>query len=336
MIFSSLIRFFRSTGRNSKPIIILGYGDLSMYLRRKIGVSPEFGYRYMGFFDDLVSSNKSLGKICDVIPFLKDNQIEEIYCYPTYIDPIKLQEVVHYAEDNLITVKVIPDYRGYQYSDMGIEMIDDIPVLRLKPLPLEDDVNRFWKRTFDISMSLFTFLFIFSWLFPIVALAIKLNSKGPVLFKQKRGGRGNKSFVIYKFRTMYLHDEKQIKQASKTDSRITKVGSFLRKSSIDEIPQLINVFLGTMSIVGPRPHALRHNIEFRKQIERFNERHAVKPGITGLAQAKGYRGEIQNQSDLVNRIKFDRFYVKKWSLTLDIRIILLTIFSLIKGQDTAY
>lgn len=331
-----LVKYFRSKGRNTRSMIILGHGELSIYLRMKILSRTEFGYRFSGYFDDYAGGKNVLGKIDDVIPFLQENDVAEIYCYPAYLDSQKLEKIIEYADDHFIKVKIIPDYQGFQHSNMSIEMMDDIPVLCLHPMPLEDFVNVVWKRLFDLAFSAFAFLFVFWWLFPIVAVAIKINSRGPVFFKQLRGGRGNTPFMIYKFRTMYVHQDQDIKQACKNDKRITRVGRLLRKTSIDELPQLINVFMGQMSIIGPRPHALKHNTEFRISIREFNERHVVKPGITGLAQVKGYRGEISNRKDLFNRLKMDIFYVRNWSFWLDLKILFLTIGVLLHGQDSAY
>ena len=179
-------------------------------------------------------------------------------------------------------------------------------------------------------------IFILSWLVPLIGLLIKLESKGPVFFKQNRHGRNNKLFLCYKFRTMVVNQLSDTKQATKNDPRITRVGSILRKTSIDEVPQFINVFLGSMSVVGPRPHPIKLNEEFAPQIDRFFQRHAVKPGITGLAQAKGFRGETSQFNDMYGRVKLDRFYVKNWSLFLDLKIIILTIISIIKSNENAY
>ncbi|WP_162417086.1 sugar transferase [Cyclobacterium roseum] len=196
--------------------------------------------------------------------------------------------------------------------------------------------KRLMKRSFDLLLALFTTVFVLSWLFPIIGVLIKLDSKGPVFFKQLRHGRGNKVFNCYKFRTMVKNKEADTRQATQNDSRITRVGKFLRKSSLDELPQIINVLLGDMSIVGPRPHAVPMNLEFAKEIGGFMQRHRVKPGITGLAQCKGFRGEILNFQELYSRYRLDSFYVKKWCLLFDIRIVIHTAFSLMSKNEKAY
>jgi putative colanic acid biosysnthesis UDP-glucose lipid carrier transferase len=192
------------------------------------------------------------------------------------------------------------------------------------------------KRSIDVIFSLFAFVFIFSWLFPIIGIMIKLDSKGPVFFKQLRHGKNNIPFYCYKFRTMRANKEADTKQATENDPRVTPLGRFLRKTSLDELPQFFNVFMGEMSVVGPRPHAIPMNQKFCEEIDNFMYRHTVKPGITGLAQAKGYRGETRNFFDIYSRCKLDIFYVDNWSPWLDIKIMVWTFISLVEGKSKAY
>jgi len=196
--------------------------------------------------------------------------------------------------------------------------------------------KRLLKRVFDIAFSFFTLVFVVSWLFPIIAILIKLDSNGSVFFKQLRHGRDNQLFYCYKFRTMVKNKDADIKQATVNDSRITRIGKFLRKSSLDELPQIVNVLFGDMSIVGPRPQAVPMNIEFAKEIDNFMSRHQVKPGITGLAQCKGYRGEISSYHELHSRFRLDFFYVRNWCLIFDIKIIIDTAVSLMTKSEKAY
>ncbi|WP_245802827.1 sugar transferase [Cyclobacterium lianum] len=192
------------------------------------------------------------------------------------------------------------------------------------------------KRTFDLIISFFTVVFLVSWLFPVIALLIKLDSRGAVFFRQLRHGRGNVKFYCYKFRTMVKNNEADTRQATQNDARITRVGKLLRKTSLDELPQIFNVILGNMSIVGPRPHAVPMNLEFAREIENFMQRHQVKPGITGLAQCKGYRGEISSFRELYSRFRLDYFYVRKWCLVFDIKIVIETAISLMSRNEKAY
>lgn len=192
------------------------------------------------------------------------------------------------------------------------------------------------KRSFDIFLAIIGLLFVCSWLFPIVGLIIKLTSEGPVFFKQVRHGKNNVPFYCFKFRTMVLNHTADVLQAKKDDQRITKIGRILRKSSLDELPQLINVLLGHMSIIGPRPHAIPMNEVFSKVIPEYMVRHTMKPGITGLAQSKGYRGEILNFHELNSRFKLDVFYIKNWCLYFDLKILIWTAYTLIFRNDKAY
>lgn len=209
-------------------------------------------------------------------------------------------------------------------------------ILKRYSVNLLDSYQVSAKRIFEILMVAAFLILIASWLFPIIALIIRMESKGPVFYKQLRHGQNNVPFYCFKFRSMKYDPEGHFKQASKGDSRVTKVGAFLRKSSLDELPQLLNVLIGEMAIVGPRPHAVPMNREFAEKIENFMFRHMVKPGITGLAQAKGYRGEINDSFDMNARLRYDLFYIKNWSFLFDIKIILWTFQSLIFKNENAY
>jgi putative colanic acid biosynthesis UDP-glucose lipid carrier transferase len=215
-----------------------------------------------------------------------------------------------------------------------VDFFGFIPVYKTQFFPLLQGVNRHIKRIFDIVFSLGVVLFILSWLYPIVGLLIKLESKGPVLFVQNRNGLGNKLFRCYKFRSMTNNSNDA--QAQKDDIRITRIGKFIRKASIDEFPQFLNVLKGDMSIVGPRPHMEIHNKDYEKHVESFQLRHTVKPGITGMAQSRGFRGEIREDLDIINRIKYDIFYIRHWSFALDIKIIIRTVLNIFRGEDKAY
>ncbi|MDO6436548.1 sugar transferase [Cyclobacterium sp. 1_MG-2023] len=208
----------------------------------------------------------------------------------------------------------------------------------LKNIPeaIFNESQQLLKRTFDVTLSLVLTILIFSWLFPLIGLLIKLTSSGPVFFQQLRHGKDNVPFYCYKFRTMYVNDQADTQQATKDDPRITWIGRFLRKSSLDELPQFFNVIRGEMSIVGPRPHAIPMNYKFSAEIDNFMFRHTVKPGITGLAQAKGFRGETKDFYDIYSRCKLDIFYVNNWSPILDIKIIIWTVFSLLLSKNEVY
>lgn len=329
-------KYYRSVGYNYRKVIIAGYGKISTDLRKYFTYNPELGYRFMGYFDNNSSNSVIRGLVSEIPKISKTLEIDEIYCILPYLDYLEVEQLTKFAEDNFIKIHAVPDYRGFPYKNIEVQLYDVIPVLNFPAQPLDDQVNRFIKRAFDIVFSLLFMVFILSWLVPLVTLLIRLDSKGPALFKQKRSGINNEPFVCYKFRTMKVNEDSDKLQATKSDSRITKVGAFLRKSNIDEVPQFLNVLKGEMSVVGPRPHMLKHTEEFSKQVDKFMLRHYVKPGITGLAQTKGFRGETNTFYKLKNRIKLDRFYVENWSILFDFKIIVSTIFVMFKGDENAY
>lgn len=336
VIFIYSIRMYRKFGYNYRNVVVIGYGDIAEELKKFFRLHPEFGFRFLGFFDNNRNDAMVQGNVDEINHFVRTNRVDEIYCCLPYVKYSQIQKIISFGEKNFIKVKLIADFRGFQNKGLEIESYDSIPVLNVTSFPLEVQKNRSAKRAFDILFSMVVILGIFSWLFPILALAIAIDSRGPIFFKQVRTGKSNNNFWCWKFRTMHQNNTADLKQASINDERITRVGSFLRKTSLDELPQFFNVLIGNMSVVGPRPHMLHHTKEYSKKVERFMARHFVKPGITGLAQAKGYRGETPDISFMKNRVKFDRFYIENWSLFLDLKIILLTILTLMKGDENAY
>ncbi|MEM7550381.1 MAG: undecaprenyl-phosphate glucose phosphotransferase [Bacteroidota bacterium] len=330
------IHNYRRQGGNYRNIIIVGYGELSEELKVVINSHPEYGYKFKGVFDNTASESETLGKIDDVEKLIKEGEVDEILCCIPYIRYEVIQEIIDFAEDNLVKVKLVSDFRGFSTRNIELERFDHIPVLNVSSIPLDNSRNKFLKRIFDIFFSLIIILLVLSWTTPLLYILIKLESRGPLLFKQKRTGLNNQNFICYKFRTMAINSQSDLMQASKNDSRITKIGAFLRKTSIDEMPQFLNVLKGEMSVVGPRPHMLVHTQEYSKIVDKFMSRHNVKPGITGLAQMKGYRGETKDLLMMKNRVRMDRFYINNWSLLLDIKIIIQTIVSIFQGQENAH
>jgi putative colanic acid biosynthesis UDP-glucose lipid carrier transferase len=332
------IRYYRATGHNLRNIVIAGCNQTTRDLKDYFQVNRGIGYNFVGFFGETGDGSVSLGKLSveSILEFTNGNNIDVIFLYTPYFDRDSIKRIIRFAENNLIKVKLISQISNLGYSNIAISNYGSIPTLHITALPLDQRINRLVKRVFDMVFAGFILLFVLSWLIPLIGLLIKLDSPGPIFFRQERNGRDNKIFRIYKFRTMRVHKDQHVKQAQKHDPRITKLGIFLRKTSLDEFPQFINVLLGEMSVIGPRPHAVPHNTEFRKQIDRFIQRHAVKPGITGLAQCKGFRGETSTFHSINGRVRYDRFYVKNWSLFLDFKIIFLTIISLMKGNENAY
>ncbi|MCL4131239.1 UNVERIFIED_CONTAM: hypothetical protein GTU68_053250 [Idotea baltica] len=209
-------------------------------------------------------------------------------------------------------------------------------ILNVNKLPFEFTENFYIKRVFDVFFSLFVCVFILSWLIPILWVFVKLESKGPLIFKQKREGLNGDEFVCYKFRSMQINAISDKVHTTKNDARVTKIGAFLRKTSMDELPQFFNVLFGDMSVVGPRPHLESLSLEYQKDVDDYLKRHIVKPGITGLAQISGYRGEIKKKSDIKNRVRLDIFYIENWSFFLDIKIIIQTVLNVFQGEEKAY
>lgn len=330
------LKYYRRIGYNFRNVIIAGYGEMSTELRKFFTFHPEHGYKFLGYFDDNFNSPIIKGKVSTIKEMALSQNVDEIYCVLPYMDPKQVRDLINFGEDNFIKVRVVPDFRGFPFKGVEVQLYDFIPVLDFRPIPLDDQFNNFLKRVFDIIFSSLAIAFVISWLFPIIAIFIRMESSGPVIFKQKRSGKNNKPFVCYKFRTMTVNKDSDLKQATKFDKRITKVGAFLRKTNLDELPQFFNVLKGEMSVVGPRPHMLRHTEEFSKAVDKFMLRHSIKPGITGLAQAKGYRGETNTVAKIKNRVKLDRFYVENWSLLFDLKIIMMTVSSMIKGDENAY
>lgn len=340
LILSMSITLYRKTGHNYKQYIIIGLNDAGKQLQRSFTKASYAGYRFMGFFDDKISINESdmvKGDSQMVFDYVLKNNIDEFfYSLSEEINYNYVNKLIDFADNNLVRVKLLTDFKFLPYKNFRIEFFDTLPILAIRAIPLDDLLNRKLKRAFDFTFSLLITIFILSWLCPLFGLFIKINSKGPVFFKQKRSGKDNKDFWCYKFRTMYVNNESDIQQASKNDSRITAIGKFLRKTNLDELPQFFNVLIGSMSIVGPRPHMLKHTEEYSQIIEKYLVRHFVKPGITGLAQIKGYRGETKDYLLMKSRIKIDIFYIENWSFLLDLKIIFVAILNMVRGDKNAY
>ena len=330
------INFYRKIGYNYKKVIIIGYNETGKQLEYFFAKNPKSGYHLFGFFDD-IEKEKTIGSLEDVFSFITKHGIDEVfYSLSENINYNYLNQLIDFADNNLVRVKVLTDFKFLPYKNFNIEFFDFIPILAIRTIPLDDLINRKLKRAFDFIFSLFCIIFLLSWMLPVISLLIKIDSKGPIFFKQKRSGTNNTDFWCYKFRTMHVNVDADMQQANKNDPRITRVGKFLRKTNIDEFPQFFNVLAGSMSIVGPRPHMLKHTEEYSQVIEKYMVRHFVKPGITGLAQIKGYRGETKNPLLMKSRIKIDVFYIENWSFLLDLRIIFLTMFNMVRGDKNAY
>jgi len=336
-----LIKLYRKSGYNYSRVVIVGGGEVAQQLNDYFNSDDVLGVRLLGVFSDSdfsfeIKDSVKTGTLDSLEQFALKNDIDEIFYTMPLTYTKKIKGLVDFCDKYMIRFKVVPDFRGFIFKRVNIDFFNDVPVITLREEPLTDFINRFTKRVFDLIFSLLTIVVVLSWLYPIIAVLIKLSSKGPVLFKQSRSGVSNEEFLCYKFRSMTMSAEADTKQATKGDVRITKIGAFLRKSSLDEFPQFFNVFMGDMSIVGPRPHMLKHTEEYSELIQKYMVRQLVKPGITGAAQVKGYRGETKELQDMEGRVRLDVWYIENWSLSLDINIIFHTVWNAFKGDEKAY
>jgi putative colanic acid biosynthesis UDP-glucose lipid carrier transferase len=334
------VKTYRRRGYNAKNIIIVGAGKNGMELYRVIKTDLAYGFNVLGFFDDNTILGdvlpNYLGQINKIQEFAEKNELDEIYCTIPGANSEKISELMNFAERNMIRFYIIPDFYRDIKKSMSLEMMESVPLLTIRTEPLQSPYNRIMKRCFDIVFSSLVLLFIFPILYLITGFLIKSTSQGPVLFKQKRTGIYGKVFYCYKFRTMKMNKNADIVQAVKDDPRTTPIGSFLRKTNLDEFPQFINVLLGDMSVVGPRPHMLKHTEQYSILIDKYMIRHLVKPGITGWAQITGYRGETRTLEQMEGRVKRDVWYIENWSFFLDVKIIVVTLLNMFKGESNAY
>lgn len=328
-----LMKYREKVNGNSINVVVIGKNNKTNQLVKVFEERTEFGYQFVKQFSSKEGREFDLHECFD---FIVNENIDEIYCSISELKNEEITEFINFADNNLKTLKFIPDNKNIYSKKLKFEYYDYIPVLSLREIPLHSPINTFLKRSFDIVFSLIVILGILSWLIPLLAIIITLESKGPVFFRQRRNGIDNREFYCYKFRSMAPNKNADEQSASKNDMRITKVGRFIRSTSIDELPQFYNVLFGTMSVVGPRPHMVRHTNEYAMSVDKYMVRHFVKPGITGLAQVRGYRGEIESESDILNRTKFDIFYIENWSMFLDIKIIVQTVINAFKGEAKAY
>jgi putative colanic acid biosynthesis UDP-glucose lipid carrier transferase len=343
ILFMKVLKYIRKKGFNFRKVVIVGANAMGERMNRILSKDLTYGFRVMGFFDDESDGTELkapvLGKFEAIEHYLATEKIDEMYV-ALHIDKIDvINQLTKLCERYMVRIRYIPDFQQYTKTnrvEVSFYGNGNIPVLMLRKEPLEVNLNRITKNIFDFCFSLFVIVFIFSWLFPLLILLIKINSSGPVFFIQKRSGRNNESFYCFKFRTMYVNDKADALQATKNDSRITRVGAFLRRTSLDELPQFFNVFLGNMSVVGPRPHMLSHTEQYSELIDNFLVRHYAKPGITGWAQVNGFRGETKELADMEGRVEHDIWYIENWSFLLDVKIIWMTVVNVFQGEKNAF
>jgi putative colanic acid biosynthesis UDP-glucose lipid carrier transferase len=340
IVFNLLVISLRSKFKLAKNVVVLGYNEVSIKLIDYFQKETKL-IKLAGCFDDQGKIEDSpdirvFRNLKDCMLFVKENDVTEIYSTLVPEHYPYLFELAKEAEKQFVYFKFVPDYHIFVNRNIYVDFLNDIPVLSLRKEPLEDTGNRIKKRAIDIILSSLVIVFILSWLVPLLALLIKLNSRGPVFFIQLRSGKSNKPFRCLKFRSLRVNAESDSIQVTRNDNRMTRLGRFLRKTNIDELPQFFNIFLGDMSVVGPRPHMLKHTEQFAELYKEYMIRHFVKPGLTGWAQVNGFRGEIKDNEFLKKRVEYDTWYMENWSLYFDMRIILLTILVTVKGDKNAF
>lgn len=335
LLFYYLKKYRIETGNNKRKAIIIGYTPEARNLKSLFEKRIDYGYEFFGFFSDKKSNQEVLGRLSDIPDFVFENKIDELYCSLQELSNEQMKHLHEFAERQGLIIKFIPDSKQIFTKNLRIDYYEIFPVLSIQKTPLNDPLTKAFKRIFDVLFSSFVIIFILSWLGPILAILIRLESKGPIFFKQGRPGLNEDEFFCYKFRSMKINSDTET-EASKNDPRVTRIGRFMRKTSIDELPQFFNVLMGEMSVVGPRPHLWSQNTKYASKIQKYMLRLYVKPGITGLAQVKGYRGEIETDTDMINRIKYDVFYIENWSFFLDLKIIVMTVVNIFKGEEKAY
>jgi len=343
IIFRKSLKSLRRKGKNIRKLLIIGSGETGQRFRNMIQSNPDFGYEFSGFIEDDNNSDIDLDNIVgnpgDLETVIEDLNIDEIVIAVANKSDEYLNKIITICNRKAVRTHIIPDYTKYVSSKFDVSMFGDFPILTARIEPLEEVYWRFIKRLFDIIFSLLVLILFFSWFYPIIFIITKLSSPGPVFFIQDRVGSKNQTFKCYKFRTMKVLEKSSsshFQPVVENDPRVTKIGRFLRKSNLDELPQFLNVLKGEMSVVGPRPHPDAYEKVYIKIVDAIRIRYNVKPGITGWAQIHGFRGDVLDEKKNIQltkkRIEYDIWYIENWSITLDIQIILITAWQMLKGK----
>lgn len=340
ILMTFLSRYFDMKIGHQNSVAIWGFNQTGIELAAQFEMHPN-EKKFVGILDENIVFNYSEKKemthnLVNAIRTASIKKIHELYICVAPQALNDLKGLFKIADELCLRIRFVPDIVGNYPDNSVIQNVYNFQTISQRSEPLEDQNNRFVKRFFDAFFSLVVIIFILSWLYPIIGLIIKLQSPGPIIFKQLRSGENNVPFWCYKFRSMRVNSESDTKQATKHDRRVTKFGQFIRKTSLDELPQFFNVLLGDMSVVGPRPHMLNHTKEYNAITENFMVRHFVKPGITGLAQIRGLRGEITDMRYIQERINMDIEYLENWNLIADIKICFLTFYFIVKGDENAF
>jgi len=330
LLIHAILDKYRAYGGNIKNVAIIGSDKKGIEFYKTIVQNLHLGIRSKGIYANSLKPNISIPYLGTIKDFYNNSgNIDEIYISDDISKKLK-KELIQFSDLNLIKVRILPDLINYEFKNFFISKLINIPVIEVNQLPLDLWYNKILKRSFDILISSIVIIFVLSWMIPLIGIMIKLQSKGPILFTQSRHGIAGSTFKCFKFRSMVVNSKSDRVFADNNDKRLTRFGKILRISALDEMPQFINVFLGDMSIIGPRPHPILLNNKYSEKIEKFGKRHEFRPGITGLAQISGFRGKIKNYHDMSSRVKLDRYYFKNWSLYLDFKIFFHTAFKLIR------
>ncbi len=340
ILFTIIIGKIKNWVVKRYTVAIWGFNRTSIELATHLE-SNSFFIHFLGILNEnstvnYTNNEEFTAALTEAILNASNQNVNELYIVskPDFISDLNC--FFELGDKHCMRLKFVPDFSSISKKHFSSTHLDNFHVIKPRYEPLQNAYNRLVKRVFDIVFSSLVIVFILSWLYPLLAFIIKKQSKGPVLFKQMRTGKKNEPFWCYKFRSMYVNVGDESQQAKKGDSRITPIGKFLRCSSLDEMPQFFNVLIGDMSVVGPRPHMIKHTSDYNDHINNFMVRHFVKPGITGLAQVSGLRGETKEVSDMVRRVNKDIEYVQRWSLIKDIKICFLTIIVTLKGDKNAF
>ena len=319
IFFKLSLNIFILNKKNTKGINTAVLGDIGVALKLTNGLNNlsfvKYHIRYVFNFD----------QIDECLELAKQSKFERLYITTPIIKSLDYVQLLNELSDSSVQIALVPDLSDFKFINFNLEKVGTVPVLQLQDSPIIG-INAMLKRMVDLILSTLI-LILSSPLLLIIAFLIKLSSPGNILFKQTRYGLGGQRIQVWKFKSMMVSENKNIIQAKKNDPRITKIGAFIRKTSIDEFPQFFNVLSGHMSIVGPRPHAVEHNEAFRKIVPSYMRRHLIKPGITGWAQVNGWRGETDTKEKILKRTEFDLYYLENWSIWLDFKIIIMTIKS---------
>ncbi len=331
-------------GKLLDNLLLVGATSSALDFYETINKYYYYGYKCIGFIDDHTPKMNGCtyhGGLAQLPALLQEKMVDEVVIALPNAQSKMIQECIQICDYYGTKARIIPDAQQFATSSIQVNNIGQLSVINIRELPLDKEENKLLKRSFDVLFSLLFFLLIGSWLLPLIAIAIKLTSRGSVIFKQERWGLNNEKITCYKFRTM-VHESRdtdsngRYNQALKNDPRVTPLGAVLRRTNLDELPQFWNVLLGNMSVVGPRPHPTPLNLESMQTVDNYMLRHVVKPGISGWAQVNGCRGETRSPGSMQRRVNFDLYYIHRWTFWLDCQIILQTVINICRGDQNAY